>query len=141
MPNSVDQEQLRRRCDELKLELARVGDFRPGSLVERYRRCGKSKCHCAGKEAAGHGPSWSLTREVGGKTVTRVIPPSAVEQTSRQLAEHKRFRGLTRDLVETSEQLCNALLEAPEATSQEAAKKGGSKQPSKRRSAPRSKLS
>ncbi len=49
------------------------------------------------------------TREVGGKTVTRVIPPGAVEQTRRQLAEHKRFRGLTRELVETSEQLCDAL--------------------------------
>ena len=136
MPSPTDREQLRRRCDELKVRLAEVGDFRPGSLVERYRRCGKSECHCAGKGAAGHGPSWSLTREVGSKTVTRVIPPGAVEQTSRQLAEHKRFRGLTRELVETSEQLCDALLEATAATSQEAAKKGGSKRRSKPRSEP-----
>ena len=142
MPSLADQvQQLRERRDELRASLTEVGDFRPGSLVERYRRCGKGGCHCAGKGAAGHGPSWSLTREVGGKTVTRVIPPGAVEQTRRQLAEHKRFRGITRELIETSEQLCAALLEVPEAASREAAKKGGSKQPSKLRSPPRSKRS
>lgn len=142
MPNPADvAQQLRRRRDELKGKLADVGDFRPGSLVERYRRCGKSGCHCAGKGAPGHGPSWSLTREVGGKTVTRVIPPGAVEQTRRQIGEHRRFRGLTRELIEASEQLCDALLEAPETASVEAAEKGGSGQPSRRKSSPRSKRS
>jgi len=142
MSRSADQvQELHKRRDELRASLAEVGDFRPGSLVERYRRCGKTGCHCAGKGAAGHGPSWSLTREVGGKTVTRVIPSSAVEQTRRQLAEHRRFRGITRELIETSEQLCDALLEAPGAASPEAAKKGGSKRPSRRRSPPRSKRS
>ena len=142
MPSSADQvQQLHRRRNELRASLAEVGDFRPGSLVERYRRCGKTGCRCAGKGAAGHGPSWSLTREVGGKTVTRVIPPGAVEQTRRQLAEHRRFRGITRELIETSEQLCDALLAAPEAASRETAKKGGSKKPSRRSSPPRSKRS
>ena len=131
-------EQLEKRRTDLKTEIAQVGDLRPGSLVERYRRCGKCGCHCAETGAAGHGPSWSLTREVGGKTVTRVIPPKAVDSTRRQMAEHRRFRGLVRELVETSEQLCDAKLEAPEAASQEAAKKGGSKRRSKPRSSPRS---
>ena len=142
MPSLADQvQQLRERRDELRASLTEVGDLRPGSLVERYRRCGKTQCHCAGKAAVGHGPSWSLTREVGGKTVTRVIPPATVEQTRRQLAEHRRFRGITRELIEASEQLCNALLEAPEAASPEAAKKGGSKRPSRRRLPPRSRRS
>ena len=142
MPRSGDQvQQLYRRRDELRASLAEVGDFRPGSLVERYRRCGKTGCHCTGKGAAGHGPSWSLTREVGGKTRTRVIPPDAVEQTRRQLAEQRRFRGITRELIETSEQLCDALLAAPEAASREATEKGGSKQPLRRSSPPRSKRS
>lgn len=131
-------QQLRARRDQLKAQLAEVGDLRPGSLVERYRRCGKPNCHCAGKGADGHGPSWSLTREVAGTTVTTVIPAAAVEQTRRQITEYKRFRTLARDLVETSEQLCDAQLRAPEATSQEAAKKGGSKRPSRLKSSPRS---
>jgi hypothetical protein len=134
-------EQLRKRRDELKARMMEVRDLRPGSLVERYRRCGKAGCHCAVEGATGHGPSWSLTREVGGKTVTHVIPSGAVGQTREQIAEHRRLRVLVRELVETSEQLCDAKLEAGEATSDEAAKKGGSKRPSTQRSSPRSKRS
>jgi hypothetical protein len=142
MPSPAERvDQVRRQRDELKARMAEVGDLRPGSLVERYRRCGKAGCHCAGKGEAGHGPSWSLTREVGGKTVTRVIPARAVAQTREQIAEHRRFRALVREMVETSERLCDAKLEAGEATSDEAAKKGGSKRPSTRKSRPRSRRS
>lgn len=133
---------LERRRVELKGKLAQVGDLRPGSLVERYRRCGKAGCHCAARGAEGHGPSWSLTREVQGKTITRVIPAEAVAPTRAQVAEYQRFRGLVREMIETSEQLCDAKLTVAQAASgQEAAKKGappkGSKTPSTRTSSPR----
>jgi hypothetical protein len=142
MPSPAERvEQLRKQRDEFMARLAEVGDLRPGSLVERYRRCGKAGCHCAGKGAEGHGPSWSLTREVGGKTITRVIPARAVAQTREQIAEHRRFRALVREVVETSELLCDAKLEAGVAASDEAAEKGGSKKPSTRRSRPRSRRS
>ncbi len=133
--------QLRDRRDRLQTDLAQVGDLRPGSLVERYRRCGKSNCHCAHKDATGHGPSWSLTREVAGKTVTTIIPAGAVEQTRQQLAEYQRFRRLGKELVETSERLCDAQLLAPEAASPEAVKKRGSARPSRPQSSPRSRRS
>jgi hypothetical protein len=142
MPSSTERVELvRKQRDELKARIAEVGDLRPGSLVERYRRCGKAGCHCAGKGEAGHGPSWSLTRELGGKTVTRVIPAGAVTQTREQIAEYRRFRALVRELVETSEQLCDAKLEAGEAASDEAAKKGASRRPSRPKSRPRSRRS
>ena len=140
MPNPVHEEPavLEKRRAAIKRQIDQASDMRPGSLVERYRRCGKSGCHCAGKGASGHGPSWSLTRAVGGKTVTRIIPPHAVDATRRQIAEYQRFRGLVRELVDTSERLCEAKLEAPEATLPEAAKKGASTRRSKPRSSPRS---
>ncbi len=97
----------------IKHQIDEARDMRPGSLVERYRRCGKPGCHCAGTGASGHGPSWSLTHAVGGKTVTRIIPPHAVDATRRQIAEYQRFRGLVRELVDTSERLCEAKLAAP----------------------------
>jgi uncharacterized protein DUF6788 len=122
---------LEQRRTELKAQLAQVGDLRPGSLVERYRRCGKAGCHCAA-ETEGHGPSWSLTRAVGGKTVTRIIPADAVERTRQHVAEYQRFRGLVRDLVETSEQLCDAKLHATETATDQAAKKGAPRQSSKK---------
>lgn len=141
MPPTPDPtRQLRDHYDELKATFAQLGDLRPGSLVERYRRCGKPNCHCAGKGAEGHGPTWSLTRAIGGKTVTTVVPAAAVEQTRQQIAEYKRFRALTRAFVEASEQLCEAQLRALKRASPEA-EKGGSKRPSRPKSQPKSKRS
>ena len=110
MARTRDADALRERRDEIRDELASVGDLRPGSLVGRYRRCGKPTCHCAREGDGGHGPSWSLTHAVAGRTVTRIIPPEAVPRTRQQIAEYQRLRRLTGELVEVSEGLCEALL-------------------------------
>jgi uncharacterized protein DUF6788 len=141
MPTAQDRSQLEKRRSELKARLADVGDMRPGSLIGRYRRCGKPTCHCAQQDATGHGPSWSLTREVAGRTVTRIVPSTAVEQTRRQIEEYRRFRTLMRDLIEVSEQLCDTRLQASRAASEEEAKKGASNKRSTRRSRGKSKRS
>lgn len=124
--------------DALLAQLASMGDLRPGSLVARYRKCGKPSCHCAGKRERGHGPSWSLTHAVEGKTLTKIIPAVAVQRTQEQIAEYRRFRRLVRELVEVSEKVCDEHLHGHQAASSEAAKKGASKAPSKPRSSPRS---
>ncbi len=124
MKSPRDPESLESRRREIRAELASVGDLRPGSLVARYRKCGKPNCHCASEEEGGHGPSWSLTRSVGGKTVTRVIPPSAVAQTEEQIAECRRLRGLTRELIEVSVGICDAKLVESKSAG-EADQKGG----------------
>ena len=102
--------------ERLKLQLTELGDLRPGSLVERYRKCGKPNCHCAEPGQPGHGPSWSLTHDAKGKTVTRIIPAGFVPQTREQIAEYQRLRSLTRNLVEVSERICDAriLTDKPE---------------------------
>ena len=101
-------EQLEAERDRLKSEIARIGDMRPGSLVGRFRKCGKPTCHCAESDSEGHGPSWSLTHAVAGKTITKVIPAgAAVERAREQIAEYRRFRKLTRRLVEVSEWICD----------------------------------
>lgn len=139
MTHSTDTDQLERKRDEIRRAIADLGDLRPGSLTPRYRKCGKPNCHCAGEGERGHGPSWSLTRKVQGKTKTTVIPAEAVAQTQAQIAEYKRLRSLTRELVEVSEDLCDAQLAAEQAG--RPAKKGASKKASTRRSSPRSRFS
>lgn len=111
MKSPHDSENLENRRHEIRAELGSLGDLRPGSLVARYRKCGKLNCHCAAEEG-GHGPSWSLTRSVRGKTVTRIIPPSAVAQTQEQIAECRRLRDLTKELIEVSVGICDAKLVA-----------------------------
>ena len=142
MPKRTDSiERIRQRRDALRVQLSAVGDMRPGSLVERYRRCGKKNCHCAQESAAGHGPSFSLTHAVKGKTVTRVIPIEAVEITRDQIAEYHRFREVGQELIEANEQLCDAQLRMEDpAANEEVAEKRGSKRRFRARSGSKSKI-
>jgi hypothetical protein len=107
------------RRESIKARIAQLGDLRPGSLKDRFRKCGKPNCHCAEPGDAGHGPSWSLTHGEKGKTVTKIIPAAVVPQTREQLAEYQRLRGLTQELVTVSEKICDARIQnvKPEADS------------------------
>jgi hypothetical protein len=125
---------LREQRDQLTASLTHIDDLRPGSLTPRFRKCGKPNCHCAQKDSPGHGPSYSLTHRVGGKTVTQVIPQGpAVERTKAQIAEYRRFRNLVRELVAVSEQICDVQLRDSEAVPLTEAKK----KPPRRSAGPR----
>jgi hypothetical protein len=124
MDHSENLSELRVKKEQILSEIIHLSDFRPGSLVERYRRCGKPYCHCAKPGAKGHGPSYSLTRSVKGKTVTKIIPKEEVETTRQQIQEYHRFREAVEELVETNEKICNVKLEEKKEASREAEKKG-----------------
>ena len=115
---------LRDRRDQLAASLAAIDDLRPGFLTARFRKCGKPNCHCAQKDSPGHGPSYSLTHRMGGKTVTQVIPPGpAVDQTKAHIAEYRRFRNLVRELIAVSEQICSVQVRDSETVPASRAKK------------------
>ncbi|MDE2822205.1 MAG: hypothetical protein OXK79_01695 [Chloroflexota bacterium] len=124
MSDTENIEALERRRDALIGEIAAVGDLRPGSLVETHRKCGKPTCHCARPGAPGH-PGWALMRRVGGRTVTRGVPRAALDETRAQIAEHRRFKELSRRFVEANEELCRARLKAGRDAGRDA-QKGGS---------------
>lgn len=112
-PDSVPALETRR--SRLLAELSTLGDLRPGSLVERYRKCGKAGCRCAQPDGPAHGPCWSLTRAIEGKTATWVVPSGPVlTEVQAQVAEYKRFRALEQELVEVSERLSDARIKAME---------------------------
>lgn len=132
MPTSSDLNALQLQRDQLKSQLSQIGEMRPGSLVPRFRKCGKPSCRCAKKGSKGHGPSYSLTRPVAGKTVTRIIPAGpAVEQTRRQLEEYHRFRQLVQQLLNVSEQICDWQLRHTEPETQ-GVKKNLTRRPARR---------
>jgi len=137
MEMSHGMEELTRRRNEIRAELAEIGDMRPGTLIPRFRKCGKANCHCAKDGSLGHGPSWALTWKVEGKTTAQIIPEGpAVEFTKEHIAEFRRFRELSRKLIELNEKLCNTKLKTFKADQEETAKKGASKTGSKRKLQP-----
>lgn len=96
--------------DSLLQKLAALPEFRPGSLVRRYRKCGKPNCHCAQEGDPGHGPSWSLTRYAEGRTVTKVIPETHAGTTNEQIERYHEFQRVMHEFVETNVKICDALL-------------------------------
>lgn len=119
---------LREQRAELLGQIGAVEDFRPGSLAGRYRRCGKPTCHCAQEGDRGHGPSWSLTRGVKGKTVTKIVGPDAVEATREQIRRYHEMQRLVHQFTEVNVKICDELLdtESHDLDGQHRVEKGGS---------------
>lgn len=92
---------------ELIALLAQLGDFRAGSITGFTRRCGKPSCHCARKGDSGHGPTLRLTYKVGGKSLTESLADQeAVRKAEAEIAEFRRFKELTKKLVEVNLKIC-----------------------------------
>jgi len=129
--------ELEQRRSVLQEELARVGDFRLGSLLYRYRRCGKPGCLCSDLKHPGHG-GWIISKKVAGKTVMSTVPhEEQLPVVRQQLEEGKRFWRLAQEFAETSDELSRRRL--AEAEAKATAKKGASRKSLRLRSPGRSK--
>jgi hypothetical protein len=114
-------------------QVSELGDFQPGSISSPTRRCGKPGCHCARPDDAGHGPHYQLTQKVAGKTVTQNLPsPAAIRKAESEIAEYRKFQGLTDDLVDVNRKICR--LRPVEQTEQTAQEKKRRKRSSKKSS-------
>ena len=126
---------------DLARQLAEPRPMRRGSVSARYVKCNKPGCSCAARTDARHGPYVSVVRVVAGKTQSRWVSPDQVATLRRQVEAGQQFRRQVQAYWEACEQWANAQLGAPAAASQGAAQKRGSKEPSTRKSSPRSKRS
>lgn len=124
---------------ELAKRLAEPRPMRRGSVSERSMKCGKSGCRCQEDPNARHGPYFTITRVEGGKTRSRYLDAERAALARQQVEAGHGFRRLVEAYWESCERWANTELELMEATSQEVAKKGGSKRPSKAKSSQKSK--
>lgn len=132
---STEDLEMRRRM--LQEKLIQVGDLRLGSLIYRYRRCGKPTCACSEPGHQGHG-GWVISKRAAGKTAMSTVPNEKdLPMVRRQLEEGRRFWKLAEEFAETSDQLSRRRL--TEAGAKATAKKGASGKNLKSRSPGRSK--
>jgi len=107
--------ELESRRAGLFARLAAVGDFRRGSITENYRRCGKPNCACAEPGHPGHGPRWLWTRTVAGRgTRGRQLAAAEIEKVRAELDRYQEFAALTEQIVQVSEEICEARPVRPE---------------------------
>jgi len=121
--------------------MAHPQPLRRGSVSERFVKCSKPGCPCATDPNARHGPYFSLTRAVHGKTQSRLLSPLQAERARRQIAAGHELRqqvdAYWKICEKWADQELDDLAAAP--ATAEAVKKGGSKRASKRLSSKRSK--
>lgn len=120
----------------------RIGTFGPptpmrrGSFTERYQKCGKKACPCHQDVDARHGPYFSLTRTVGGRTKTVHVPGEEADVVRMQVDAGKEFRQRLEAYWKECERCADEEMAGLRASVEEA-EKGGSRRPSKRRSKPK----
>ena len=128
------------RIRDLAAQLVQPKAMRRGSFSRRYVKCSKPGCACASDPKARHGPYFSLTRGVRGRTRSRFISPAQAELVRRQVEAGQHFRRQVEAFWEACEQWANAQLDSP-LSSSEAGQKKSSKAPWKPKWSKRSKPS
>jgi len=90
---------LRRRRQALLRQLPPLKAILRGSLIERYKRCGKPGCKCA--DGPGHGPKYYLSvSQPGARPQMDYVPLEYSGQVSDYLHNFQQVRQLL-------EQICN----------------------------------
>lgn len=114
--------------------------IRRGSLYQRRMKCGQAGCACQRNPKAAHGPYFTLTQKVDGKTRSRYIAPEQAPVVRRQIESGRQFRERVEAYWEACERWADEQLEAIPVSAEEA-EKGGSRQTWKAKSPRKSKRS
>lgn len=102
-------EELEQQRSSIFQEMARLPDFRSGSITATRGTCGKPNCHCHRPRHPGHGPHFRLTRKQNGKTITETFTtPAELHKAQREVEAYHRFRELAQQLLEINEKICQA---------------------------------
>ena len=125
---------------QLAIDLADAKPMRRGSLSERTIKCSKPGCACAQDPKARHGPYYSLTQAVDGKTRSRFLTAEQAGVVEQQIDAGRKFRAHVGAYWEVCEEWADSQL-ADSTASLGEAEKGGSKRTSKKKSSRKSKRS
>ena len=87
-----------RQRDMLIAEIAALGWALPGSLTERFTRCGNPTCRCRAEPPQLHGPYPTWTRKVDNKTVTRTLTAEQAARYRPWFDNARRLRELLAEL-------------------------------------------
>ena len=126
------------RVRALATQVGEPTPMRRGSLSERYVKCSKPGCRCADRPEARHGPYYSLTRTVAGRTQSRFLPAAQAPLVREQIAAGQQFRRHVDAYWEACEHWADAELEARPTPVPGGDQKKGSARRARRKSSRRS---
>jgi hypothetical protein len=95
---------LRKRRTALVRQLPALQEILRGSLIERYKRCGKPGCKCA--DGPGHGPKYYLSvSHPGLRPQMDYVPQEFYVQTAELLGNYHRAREILEEICEINREL------------------------------------
>ena len=95
---------LRKRRRRLLRDLPPLERIMRGSLVERFKRCGRPGCHCANER--GHGPKLYLSVSVSGQRPQMdYVPNASHAQVSELLANFHKVREVLNEICAINTEL------------------------------------
>ena len=95
---------LRKRRQALLRQLPPLKAVLRGSLIERYKRCGKPGCKCA--DGPGHGPKYYLSVSFPGlRPQMDYVPQESYAQASEFLANYHHARQILEEICEINREL------------------------------------
>jgi hypothetical protein len=95
---------LRRRLTALLRQLPAPQAILRGSLIERFKRCGKPGCKCA--TGRGHGPKYYLSISRSGEhPQLDYVPQGYVAQVREYLANYQRTREILEEICAINREL------------------------------------
>ncbi|PYX77998.1 MAG: hypothetical protein DMG70_33170 [Acidobacteria bacterium] len=95
---------LKKRRQALRRKLPSLVAILRGSLIERYKRCGKPGCKCA--KGRGHGPKYYLSVSYPRlRPQMDYVPQEFHAQTEKFLANYQRAREILEEICEINREL------------------------------------
>lgn len=95
---------LRKRRQALLGKLPPLSVILRGSLIERYKPCGKPGCKCA--KGPGHGPKYYLSVSFPKlRPQMDYVPQNRLAQTKKYLANYQRAREVLEQICEINREL------------------------------------
>jgi hypothetical protein len=98
------------RIEDVKRQLAALGEMRPGSLSTQYNVCGSPGCRCKASPPRKHGPYYQVSYTRKGKSGTRFVRKEDLPSIRRQLNNYARMRALVDRWIELAMKLSDLRL-------------------------------
>ncbi len=100
--------EMEKQRDSILRKIQDIGDMRSGSLSIRYQRCSKSPCVCDNPKHPGHGPIYSFSTLVDGKTrIKNYKLGPELEKLRKELENYQKFKKLSQDLIAVNNRICD----------------------------------
>ena len=96
---------LEKKYDRLKEQLTKIGHVCIGSINTVYTKCGNDYCECSKDETKRHGPYYSWTRKIKGKTISKRLSKKQVIECQKFIKNHKKLKAIIEKMKNITEKI------------------------------------